>query len=402
MTSNLALRNLANEEFAVKVESSNAIGEPIAQARALNSMKHWASTLCLLSALVLLCGCGGGSASNNNGGSVASVRATIKVGTAPSAIVVDSTADAVYVADLGTLSATSCVFSGAGVTVINGATGTTAAVSLDVGPIAIALNPGSHTAYVIQTSWFRTKSSQSCSNWLGFVTSIDTSTLAATGTIYTIGLFPGLLGPEGIAVNQSTGDIYLSVLRTVGAHNSIEVLGNNSATIPVGSEPLGVAINANTDKIYVANRDSNNVSVIDGASYTVGATVTDPNAIAPVAVAVNATTNTIYVANLQSNNITVIDGATHAVTATIPTGPSPSGVAVNSQTNFIYVANAGNSQAGDPGNVTVINGVTSATTTLSDSNAKNPSAVAVNSATNKIYVANSGSNNVTVIDGAHE
>lgn len=42
MTSNLALRNLANEEFAVKVESSNAIGEPIAQARALNSMKHWA------------------------------------------------------------------------------------------------------------------------------------------------------------------------------------------------------------------------------------------------------------------------------------------------------------------------------------------------------------------------
>ena len=68
----------------------------------------------------------------------ASVSGTIAVETAPSAIAVDSTADTVYVADLGTLSATSCAFSGAGVTVINGATGTTAAVSLDVGPIAIA------------------------------------------------------------------------------------------------------------------------------------------------------------------------------------------------------------------------------------------------------------------------
>ena len=46
--------------------------------------------------------------------------------------------------------------------------------------------------------------------------------------------------------------------------------------------------------------------------------------------------------------------------------------------------------------------MTNATVTLTDPNAKNPAAVAVNSVTNKIYVANSGSNNVTMIDGAHE
>ena len=45
---------------------------------------------------------------------------------------------------------------------------------------------------------------------------------------------------------------------------------------------------------------------------------------------------------------------------------------------------------------------TNATATLSDPNGKNPVAVAANSATNKIYVANWGSNNVTVIDGAHD
>ena len=40
-----------------------------------------------------------------------------------------------------------------------------------------------------------------------------------------------------------------------------------------GSEPEGVAVNPTTNRIYVANYDSNNVSVIDGASNTVVATV---------------------------------------------------------------------------------------------------------------------------------
>jgi DNA-binding beta-propeller fold protein YncE len=52
--------------------------------------------------------------------------------------------------------------------------------------------------------------------------------------------------------------------------------------------------------------------------------------------------------------------------------------------------------------VTVINGATNTSTTLSDPKAINPVAVAVNAVTNKIYVANHGSNNVTVIDGAHD
>ena len=116
---------------------------------------------------------------------------------------------------------------------------------------------------------------------------------------------------------------------------------------------------------------------------------------------IDSTTNTIYVANSQSNNLTVIDGATNSVMATIAVGTAPSGLGVDSQTNFIYVANAGNSQAGDPGHITVINGATNDTYPLTDQNAKTPVAVAVNSVTNKIYVANSRSNNVTVIDGAH-
>ena len=77
-------------------------------------------------------------------------------------------------------------------------------------------------------------------------------------------------------------------------------------------------------------------------------------------------------------------------------------MAVDPQTSFIYVANAGNSQTGDPGSITVIDGKTNAATALTDSKAKNPVAIAANPVTNKIYAANSGSDNVSVIDGAHK
>ena len=55
--------------------------------------------------------------------------------------------------------------------------------------------------------------------------------------------------------------------------------------------------------------------------------------------AVNPTTNRIYVANETSNNVSVIDGATNTVVATVTVGVAPSGVAVNPTTNRIYVAN---------------------------------------------------------------
>ena len=55
--------------------------------------------------------------------------------------------------------------------------------------------------------------------------------------------------------------------------------------------------------------------------------------------AVNPVTNKIYVANIDSNNVTVIDGATNATT-TVRRDPAPYAVAVNPVTNKIYVANS--------------------------------------------------------------
>ena len=55
--------------------------------------------------------------------------------------------------------------------------------------------------------------------------------------------------------------------------------------------------------------------------------------------AVNPNTNRIYVTNWDSNNVSVIDGASNTVVATVAVGNHPDGVAVNPNTNLIYVAN---------------------------------------------------------------
>jgi YVTN family beta-propeller protein len=355
-----------------------------------------------LLAFLVSAGCGGGSTNTSGGGGGASVSATIKVGTAPSAIVADSTTNKIYVTDFGTIpTGLPCSPSGADVEAIDGATQAKTSVGFSplnqVNATHAALNPVSHKLYVQMIAYWNGIDGSPCAPISPGLEVFDTTSLQPpNGHIF-------IAAEAGIDLNPVTGTIYV----TYPGVSTGAVFVNDSnmqwiATIPVGSVPIGVAVNATSNKTYVANSRSNNISVIDEASDKVVATVADPNAIAPFAVAVNATTNMIYVANSQSNNLTVIDGGTNAVIATIPVGTSPSAVAADSQTNFIYVANAGNSQTDDPGNITVINGATNATATLTDPNAKGPVAVAANSVTNKIYVANSGSNNVTVIDGAHD
>ena len=185
-----------------------------------------------------------------------------------------------------------------------------------------------------------------------------------------------------------------------------------TATLPVGG--IAVAVNKVTNKIYVAGpgptRRTWVITVIDGTTH---ATTTLPAGPRPCALAVNEATNRIYVTNLGgllggeiflgNGSITVIDGATNSsTTVTDPNAKFPCALAVNPATNKIYVANGNYGKT----TVTVIDGATNSTATVTDPNANGnqfilaANAVAVNPVTNRIYVANNGSpGNVTVIDG---
>lgn len=135
------------------------------------------------------------------------------------------------------------------------------------------------------------------------------------------------------------------------------------------------------EKVYVANYNSDNISVIDAATNKITDTVNVGDF--PVGIAVNPDGTKVYVANINPfgsemnyermiGTVSVINATTNNVTATVKIGESPSGIAVNPTGTKVYVANYGSS------NVSVID--TSTNTVMSIISVGNrPYGVAVNS-----------------------
>ncbi len=190
---------------------------------------------------------------------------------------------------------------------------------------------------------------------------IDTATDLVTDTI------PVGSGSIGVAVSPDGSRVYVTNLNS----NTVSVIdtatGQVTDTIPVGISPEGVAVSPDGSRVYVTNQcassSSSNctngtVSVIDTASGLVTASI--PVGSEPIGVAVSPDGSHVYVTNFGSNTVSVIDMAT-AVTATIPVGTHPIGVAVSSDGSHVYVA----SQCAIGGNCA--NGTVSVIDTASDS-----------------------------------
>ena len=79
--------------------------------------------------------------------------------------------------------------------------------------------------------------------------------------------------------------------------------------------------------------------MISTATNTVTATVTVGSF--PLGVAVTPNGAYVYVTNQRSGTVSVINTATNTVTATITVGSDPNGVAVTSNGAYVYVANTG-------------------------------------------------------------
>src|SRR3989442_812942 len=138
----------------------------------------------------------------------------------------------------------------------------------------------------------------------------------------------GFLGETRGGENQSTEDLAPSDPTTDSGGGTV------IANVPVGLYPFGVAYDSGNGYVYVANQNSNTVSVINGT--TVVATVAVGSN--PGAVAYDSGNGYVYVANLGSNDVSVISGTT--VVATIPVGIGPHGVAYDSENGYVYVTNS--------------------------------------------------------------
>jgi YVTN family beta-propeller protein len=194
--------------------------------------------------------------------------------------------------------------------------------------------------------------------------------------------------PTAVAGNHQTDRVYVA---NSGSRSISVVEGRTRrvvATVPMSSRPAGIAVNTKTNRIYVTNAEAV-VSVIDGSSNRIVATV--PMSSRPAGIAVNPKANRIYVTNTEPT-VSVIDGTTNAVVATIPLGPQPWSVAVNPASNRVYVSHQGS------GAVSVIDGernVAEASITLDA-----PSCgLAVSPRTNRLYATHQDPGSVSVVDG---
>ena len=174
------------------------------------------------------------------------------------------------------------------------------------------------------------------------------------------------------------GGLLIATLVPIAAHAATWTY-EVASTVAVGAIPGGIAINATTNTVYVANRGDDTVSVIDGITGSLISTIGVGNA--PGAVAVNPSTNTVYVTHEGADTVSVIDGATGAVVSTLAVGAWPYAIAVNETTNTVYVANLSHSMS-------VIDGVTRAVDTIAVGPSNSQlTGIAVNEATNTVYAS---------------
>ena len=120
---------------------------------------------------------------------------------------------------------------------------------------------------------------------------------------------------------------------------------------PLGVQPTYSIVDPNRNRLYVTNSGDNTVSVFDVSSVTQGgsdpavptlATVpvgTDPVGVIPLLDGTN-----FYVANAGSNNVTVVSQSsfTTQATVTLPTGANPVWIAADPTSQKVYVADSGN------------------------------------------------------------
>jgi YVTN family beta-propeller protein len=184
-----------------------------------------------------------------------------------------------------------------------------------------------------------------------------------------------------------------------GGANSLSVINIASntvtATIPVGSFPVGVVFSPDRSMAYVANSGDGTVSVINTAGNTVVATVALSSGASPFKLAITPDGKSLYVSDFGATAVSVINTATNAVSAVIPINSLGSDVVILPNGTKAYVADI-------TGVVSIINTSTNTVVGTINLPVSFPVTIflAVTPDGGHIYAGSSGGSTVEVIDTA--
>ena len=314
----------------------------------------------------------------------------ISVASNPMSIAINENANRIYVANLG--SGTASVINGQTGSVIDTIT-TYAPLGASSFPHNLDVNELANRLYVANAAG-------------GFVTIFNTVGDANT-PLTPISIGPASL-PVDVKIHKTANKAFVIFTSPTGGYQVYDVTNDNNILLKTGFTndfgPQGIAINENTNRAYILNRGALSPSVtvvntltneLDGTNILIPAQQCGSLVVPPILVncgiAVNQVTNKIYVVNAGTGTVTVIDGATKTIDTTISVGgigQSPIKVAVNEITNKIYVTKSVFHK------VAVINGATNTVETDIDLfvpldpllSHMNPWAIEVNQNTARVFV----------------
>ena len=163
----------------------------------------------------------------------------------------------------------------------------------------------------------------------------------------------------------------------------------SGGSISVNNTPNSITFNQTNNKLYVVNKSSNNVSVIDCDDNSITNTIT--GFTNPHSCVYNINNNKVYVTNQTASSVSVINCETNTVTSTISSvGTAPTYMTYNTNNNSIYVTDQVTSS------IYVINCNTNSITATITGNT--PTGLSNITTGNTLYVTNTSSNNISVID----
>jgi YVTN family beta-propeller protein len=302
----------------------------------------------------------------------------------PYGITLNPDNDLMYVSNYGQFNTTGTV------SVINGTTNTIV-VNVPVGknPQAIVYNPANGLIYTANT----------LSNTLSIINGTSNSSV---GSII-VGAYPGK-NPTGITINPTNNTIYVTNMgsNTVSVINGTTNVVVNNITLATEQDggtggtsffsPAGVAYNSDNNNLYVTNRGSDTLSVINGTTNALVDEVS-LDTIAPSSIIYNAANNYIYVTNMGSNTVSVINGTTNSIVANIPVGLGPNGIAYNQNNGDVYVANSIN------GTISIVDGLENTVArTIPLGSGNNPNDIIYDVNNDRLFATNTNSSTVSVIE----
>jgi YVTN family beta-propeller protein len=184
-------------------------------------------------------------------------------------------------------------------------------------------------------------------------------------------------------VAYGNGEVFVVEASTDSVSVISDLTNQVTATVQVGSNPLGLAYDGGRNEVFVADfgtfiTPENEVSVVSTITNKVVATV--DAGVDPTAVTYDPVNGDVYVVNEFSANVSVISDATNQVVATVAVGTDPDSLAYDSDNGEIYVSNWGSS------NVTLISGATNMVV-ASVPVAPNPDSLAYDSGRGEVFVA---------------